>query len=143
MVDISFLLQKSFPYRSLFRRIWRNPFLIGILLCGTKRGEQDISLHMQSWAAIKPVSGQSAYPISFSLIGISLLMVSAFRCVLRTPYSAPIKTPFIDFYQQKLTVLYITVSLCLTVLSETISLCLIWMSTIFYPYQLHMLCKLI
>ena len=125
MVDIYFLLQKSFPYRSLFGHIWRNPFLIGILLSGTKHGGQDISLHIQSWAASKPVSRPSAYPNSFSLIGVSLLMVSAFRCVLRTPYSAPIKTPFVDFYQRKLTVLYITINLYLTVLTKTISLCLI------------------
>ena len=30
-VDISPLVRKSFPYGSLLERIWRDPFLIGIL----------------------------------------------------------------------------------------------------------------
>ena len=30
-VDISSLVRKSFPYRSLLGRIWQDPFLIGIL----------------------------------------------------------------------------------------------------------------
>jgi len=51
----------------------------------------------------------------------SALLASTLRCILRTPY-----TPFIDTYQWKLTVLHVTVSLCLMALSETISSCLIW-----------------
>ena len=52
---------KSFPYRSFLERILRDPFLIGIPLDITKRGEQDISLYMQSWVASNPLSRSSAY----------------------------------------------------------------------------------
>ena len=52
---------KSFPYRSFLERILRDPFLIGIPLGITKRGEQDISLYMQSWVASNPLSRSSTY----------------------------------------------------------------------------------
>ena len=112
-IDIPSLIQKSFPYRSLFGRIWQNPFLIGIPLSSTKRGGQDISLYMQSWVASKLVSGPSAYPTPLSFIGVSLLMASTFWCALPTPFTASIRSPHFDIYQGKLTVSPITVSLCL------------------------------
>ena len=115
---------KFFLYRSLLGRIWRNPFLIGILLNSAKRGGQDISLYMQSWVASYLVSRSSTYPTPFSLNGISLLMALALRYALQTPYSAPIRSPFVNTYQWKLTVLPVIVSLCLTLLLVTVSLCL-------------------
>ena len=39
----------------------QDPFLIRIPLGITKRGEQDISLYMQSWVASNPLSRSSAY----------------------------------------------------------------------------------
>ena len=39
----------------------RDPFLIGIPLGITKRGEQDISLYTQSWVASNPLSRSLAY----------------------------------------------------------------------------------
>ena len=90
-VNLSSLNQKSFPYRSLLRHILLGPFLIGIPLGITKRGEQDISLYTQSWVASKLASESSAYLISFGLTDISLLMLSAFRHALRTPFIAPIQ----------------------------------------------------
>ena len=56
----------------------------------------------------------------------SALLASTLRCVLQTPYIS-----FIDTYQWKLTILHVTVNLCLMALSETISLCLICVSIIF------------
>ena len=123
-VDISSLIQKSFPYRSLFGHIWRNPFLIGIPLSSTKRGRQDISLYMQSQVASKPVSGPLAYPTPFSFIGVSLLMALVFWCALLTPFTTPIRSSLVDTYQWKLTILPVTVSLCLNMSKHY-----------FYPYH--------
>ena len=131
-----FLGLKSFPYKSLLGHIWRNPFLIGILLSSAKRGGQDISLYMQSWVASNLVSKSSTYPTPFSLNGISLLMASALRYALRTPYNALIRSPFVDTYQWKLIVLLVTVSLCPSLLPITVSLCLSMSKHYFYPYQL-------
>ena len=77
-VDLSSLDQKSFPYRSLLGRIWRDPFLIGILLNSTKHGGKYISLYMQSWVASNPVSRSSTYPTPFSINGVSLFMPSTY-----------------------------------------------------------------
>ena len=93
-------------------------------MSSAKRGGQDISLYMQSWVASNPVSRSSTYPTPFSLNGVSLLMVSAIRYALRTPYSAPIRSSFVNTYQGKLTVLLVTVSLCLSMSKHY-----------FYPYQ--------
>ena len=101
-------------------------------MSNAKRGGQDISLYMQSWIASNPISRSSTYPTPFSL----LLMASALRYALRTPYSAPIRSPFIDTYQWKLTILHVTVSLCLSLLHIIISLCLSMSKRYFYPYQL-------
>ena len=84
------------------------------------RGQQ-VNLHQ----------GRQLCPTSFSLIVVSLLMTSAFRCALLTPPIAPIRTLYVDTYLRKLTVLPVTVSLCLMALSKTVSLCLIWVSTFF------------
>ena len=94
-------------------------------MSSAKRGGQDISLYMQSWVASNPISRSSTYPTPFSLNGVSLLMASALRYALRTPYSAPIRSPFVDTYQWKLTVLPVIVSLCLSMSKYY-----------FYPYQL-------
>ena len=134
-VDLYSLDQKSFPYKSLLRRIWRNPFLIGILLSSAKRGGQGISLYIQLWVTRNLVSRSSTYPTPLSLNGISLLMALALRYALQTPYSAPIKSPFIGTYQWELTVLPVTVSLCLTLLPITVSLCLSMSKCYFYPYH--------
>ena len=67
---------------------------------------------------------------------VSLLMASALVYALQTPFNAPIKSPFVDIYQWKLTGLPITVSLCLSLLPVTISLCLSMSKHYFYPYQL-------
>ena len=80
---------------------------------------------MQSWVASNPVSRSSTYPTPFSLNGVSLLMASALRYALRTPYSASIRSPFVDTYQWKLTVLPVIVNLCLSMSKHY-----------FYPYQL-------
>ena len=100
-------------------------------MSSAKRGEQDISLYMQSWVASNPVSRLLTYPTPFSLNGVSLLMASAFGYALRTPYSAPIRSPFVDTYQWKLTVLHITVSLCFSMSKHY-----------FYPYQGYQVYKL-
>ena len=105
-------------------------------MSSTKHGEQDISLHMQSWVAINPVSRLSTYPTPFSHNGVSLLMASALGYALQTPYSALIRSPFIDTYQWKLMVLLVIVSLCLPLLPVTISLCFSMSKNYFYPYQL-------
>ena len=67
VVELSSLDQKSFLYMSLLGHILRDPFLIGIPLGITKRGEQDISLYMQSWVASNPLSRSSAYPTPSTL----------------------------------------------------------------------------
>ena len=86
---------------------------------------------MQSWVASNPVSRLLTYPTPFSLNGVSLLMASAFGYALQTPYSAPIRSPFVDTYQWKLTVLPITVSLCFSMSKHY-----------FYPYQGYQVYKL-
>ena len=91
---------------------------------------------MQSWVARNPVSRLSTYPTPFSLNGVNLLMASTFRYALRIPYNAHIRSPFVDTYQWKLTVLLVTVSLCLTLLPVIVSLCLSMSKHYFYPYQL-------
>ena len=68
------------------------------------------------------------------IYAVSLLMASALVYALQTPFSAPIKSPFVDIYQWKLTGLPITVSLCLSLLPVTISLCLSMSKHYFYPY---------
>ena len=105
-------------------------------MSSTKHGEQDISLHMQSWVVINPVSRLSTYPTPFSLHGVSLLMASALGYALQTPYSAPIRSPFVDTYQWKLTVLPVIVSLCLPLLPVTVNLCFSMTKHYFYLYQL-------
>ena len=62
---------KSFPYRSFLERILRDPFFIGIPLGIIKRGEQDISLYMQSWVASNPLSRSSAY-LTLSALTLSV-----------------------------------------------------------------------
>ena len=63
-------------------------------------------------------------------------MASALGYTLQTLYGAPIRSPFIDTYQWKLTVLPVTVILCLSLLPVTNSLCLSMSKHYFYPYQL-------
>ena len=53
-----------------------------------------------------------------------------------TPYSAPIRSPFVDTYQWKLTLLPVTVNLCPSLLPVTVNLCLSMSKHYFYPYQL-------
>ena len=127
------LLHKFFPYRSFLGHIWRDHFLIGILLSSVKRGGQDISLHRQSWAANNSTSKSSTYSISFSFNGVNLLMVSALGHALRTPHSAPTKSPFVDTCQWKPTSLTTIVSLCPVALA--VNLCLRMNKNYFYPYQ--------
>ena len=91
---------------------------------------------MQSWVSSNPVSRSSTYPTPFSLNGISLLMASALGYTLQTLYGAPIRSPFVDTYQWKLTVLPVTVILCLSLLPVTDSLCFSMSKHYFYPYQL-------
>ena len=70
-VDIFSLVQKSFPYRSPYKRILRNPFLVRVLLISTKCEAQDISLYTQMWRPSKAMSGSSASLTPFSFIGVS------------------------------------------------------------------------
>ena len=90
-VNIIFLSQKSFPYRSLHERIYWNPFLVRVLLISTKHEAQDISLYMQMWRPSKATLESSTSPTSFSLIGVNYpsslpkALPSAMRCIRGLP----------------------------------------------------------
>ena len=90
-VNIIFLSQKSFPYRSLHERIYWNPFLVRVLLISTKHEAQDVSLYMQMWRPSKATLGSSTSPTSFSLIGVNYpsslpkALQSAMRCIRGLP----------------------------------------------------------
>ena len=121
-VDLSSLDQKSFPYRSLLRRILRDPFLIGILLSSIKHGEQDISLYTKLWVASKPVSRSLALPYSSTLQWgqlntINLLKASALKHASWTPFSTYNRSSFANHCQWKPTVSLVAVRLGLTALS--------------------------
>ena len=128
MVDIFFLDQKYFPYRSPHERILRDPFLIGILLSNTKRGEQDIPLYTKLWVASKPVSRSSTYPIYPNFSGVSLMPASAFKPTSRTPFSAPTRSLFANLCQWKLMVFLVAVSFMPD-----------GSKYYFYPYQVELL----
>ena len=94
-VDLSLLDQKYLPFRSFFGRILRDPFLIGIFLGITKRGEQDISLYTQSQVASNHLSRSSTYPTPSALTSSA----SWWRQPLSTTCKVLPKFLFVDEYQ--------------------------------------------
>ena len=72
-IDIPSLIQKSFPYRSLFGRIWWNPFLIGILF------QQHQTWRTRHFLIYAIVGSKQTYirivslPHSFQLYGCQLI----------------------------------------------------------------------
>ena len=90
-VDISLLDQKYFPFKSLFGHILWDPFLIGIPLGFTKRGEQVISLYTRYVGGKQPFIMVVSLHCPFSLNTINFMEASAFECLVRcflTPFSS-------------------------------------------------------
>ena len=65
-------------------RILRDPFLIGILLGITKRGEQDISLYTQYVGGKQPFIKVNSLPYPFSLNAVSFMEALAFEYALQS-----------------------------------------------------------